>query len=87
MAPASASDAGMRDNHTRGLVRRFRAGADPERCEARDCLGLLTIYAFQVLQGRLESIDELRFLCGESRFAERLIVDSLRSAADTLGVQ
>ena len=72
MARSSASDSGIRDNHARGSVGDFLKEKIQSGSKLSIVSAYFTIYAFQALQGRLESIDELRFLFGEPRFVSAL---------------
>jgi len=72
MSPSFSSDSGIRDNHARGSVGDFLKQKIQSGSKLSIVSAYFTIYAFQALQGRLESIDELRFLFGEPRFVSAL---------------
>jgi hypothetical protein len=92
MAPSSASDSGIRKNHTRGAVGAFLREQILRGTTLAIVSASFTISAFQALQGRLESIDDLRCLFGKPRFVaardpEKTDKKSFRIEDDGLALQ
>jgi hypothetical protein len=72
MSPSFAIDSGIRDNHTRRSVGDFLLEKIQSDSKLTIVSASFTIYTFQALRGRLESIGQLRFLFGEPRFVAAL---------------
>ena len=62
----------IRDNHQRGTVGNFISEHLSEGCSLSFVSAYFTIYAYQQLKNKLDSIQSLRFLFGEPRFISQI---------------
>ncbi|HQJ96080.1 MAG TPA: hypothetical protein PLN17_03085, partial [Candidatus Cloacimonas sp.] len=62
----------IRDNHQRGTVGNFISKHLSEGCSLSFVSAYFTIYAYQQLKNKLDSIQSLRFLFGEPRFISQI---------------
>jgi len=66
---------GIRDNHKRGKVGDFlRKTIDPD-AKLSFVSAYFTIYAYEAMREKLDSVDSVRFLFGEPRFVSNLDPD------------
>jgi hypothetical protein len=70
--PTPSSNAGLRDNHTRGTVADFLKRGIRDDSRLSVVSAYFTIYAYDALKDYLDRIDHLDFLFGEPSFVNRL---------------
>ena len=74
-AKISASQHGIKDNHTRGKVADFLSAKLMDGSGLSIVSAYFTIYAYEALSKELDGIGSLRFLFGEPRFIQSLDPD------------
>src|SRR6266404_2054896 len=68
----SFNQSGLRDNHTRGSVAEFLEAKIQTESKLSVVSAYFTIYAYDALKAKLDSINHLDFLFGEPSFVNRL---------------
>ena len=82
----SATNSGLRDNHSRGTVAQFLTETIQDGSRLSVVSAYFTVYAYAALRGVLDRIGHLNFLFGEPSFINRLDPDRTEKKAFLIDV-